>query len=166
MKFDKKVEIFDIKLSRFCKKNKIDIIDNKNLNESCLNYEQLHLVRKGNSSLANNFLDYLDCVWHEKFLPVSNSSNVSSIKGLYSLRKQYLKNIIISYLNINSIQNKLNDLKILISDSVDILCFAESNLDESFLNSEIALEGFKKPYRLDVTASSGGLLIYIKTSLP
>ena len=69
-------------------------------------------------------------------------------------------------MNINSIRNKLNDLKILISNSVDILCIAESKLDESFLNSEIALEGFKKPYRLDVTASSGGLLIYVKASLP
>ena len=60
----------------------------------------------------------------------------------------------------------LNHLKILISDSVDTLCIAESKLDESFLNSEIALERFKKPYRLDVIASSGGLLIYVKASLP
>ena len=34
------------------------------------------------------------------------------------------------------------------------------------MNSEIALDGFKKPYRLDVSASSGGLLIYVKTNLP
>ena len=59
---DKKVETFNSKLSKFCKKNKIDIIDNKNLDDSCLNYKQLHLNRKGNSYLANNFLDYLDCV--------------------------------------------------------------------------------------------------------
>ena len=58
-------------------------------------------------------------------------------------------------MNINSIQNKLNDLKTLISDSADKenLSIAESKLDEPFLNGEIALEGFKKPYRLDVTAS-------------
>ena len=69
-------------------------------------------------------------------------------------------------MNINSIENKLHDLKILISDSVDIICIAESKLDESFLNSEIVLEGFKKSYGLDVTVSSGGLLIYVKASLP
>ena len=62
MKLTKKVETFNIKLSKFFKKNKIDIIDNKNLGDSCLNYKQLHLNRKGNSYLANNFLDYLDCV--------------------------------------------------------------------------------------------------------
>ena len=137
------METFNIKLSKFFKKNKIDIIDNKNLGDSCLNYKQLHLNRKGNSYLENNFLGYLDGVWQEKFLPVSNSSNVSWIKGLYSLRIRYRKNIIISYLSINSIQNKLNDLKVLISDSIDILCIAESKLDESLLNSKTALDGFK-----------------------
>ena len=63
-------------------------------------------------------------------------------------------------------RNKLNDLKILISDLVDIFCIAESKLNEWFLNSEIALKGFKKPYQLDVTVSSSGLLIYVKASLP
>ena len=152
------METFNIKLSTFFKKNKIDIINNRNLDNSCLNYKQLHLNRKGNSYLENTFLDYLDCVWQEKFFPISNSSDVSSIKGLYSLRKRYPQNIIISYFDINSIRNNLNDLEILISDSVDILCIAEPKLDEPFFNSEIALDGFKKPYRLDVTASGGGLL--------
>ena len=59
---DKKMDTFKIKLSKFCKKNKIDIIDNKNLNDSCLNYKQLHLNMEGNSFLANNFLDYLESV--------------------------------------------------------------------------------------------------------
>ena len=74
--------------------------------------------------------------------------------------------VLLTDLNISSIQNKLNELKTLISDSFDILCIAESMLDKSFLNNGIALEGFKKRYRLDVTASSGGLLIYVKTTLP
>ena len=59
---DNKVETFNIKLSKLCKKNKIDIIDNKNPDDNCLNYKQLHLNRKGNSYLANNSMDYLDCV--------------------------------------------------------------------------------------------------------
>ena len=144
----------NIKLSKFCKKNKIDTIDNKNLDDSCLNNEQFDLNRKRNSY----FLNYLDCVDRKKFLPVSNSSDVSLIKGLSRLRKQYSPKYNY-HLNINSIQNKVNHQKNLISDSVDVLCIAESKLNGSFLNSEIVLEGFnKKPYRLNVTASSGGLL--------
>ena len=42
--------------------NQIDIIDNKNLDYSCLNYKQLQLNRKSNYYLANNFLDYVNCV--------------------------------------------------------------------------------------------------------
>ena len=49
---------------------------------------------------------------------------------------------------------------------INVLCIAESKLGESFLKSEIALLGFEKPYQLDVTASSRGLLIHIKASLP
>ena len=67
MRSSKTVETFNIKFSKFYKKNKIDIIDNKNLYDSCLNYKQLHLNRKGNYYLANNFLDYFDCLPHEKF---------------------------------------------------------------------------------------------------
>ena len=81
------------------------------------------------------------------------------------MRERYPKNIIISYFNINSIQIKLNDLEILISDSINILCIAESKLDGSFLNSEITFELFKKPYQSHVTASSQGLLIYVKPGL-
>ena len=101
IEIDKKVETCNIRLSKFCKKNKIDIIDNKNLHASCLNYYGKRSVK---------------------------------------LKKTTHRNITISYLNINSIRNKLNDLKILISDSVDILYIAEYKLHESFLNSEIALK--------------------------
>ena len=36
---NEKVETFNIKLSKFCKKNKTDITDNKTLDDSCLNYK-------------------------------------------------------------------------------------------------------------------------------
>ena len=36
---NEKVETFNIKLSKFCKKTKTDITDNKALDDSCLNYK-------------------------------------------------------------------------------------------------------------------------------
>ena len=56
---EKKVIEFNSRLSKFCSKNKIDIIENKNLDGSCLSFKKLHLNKKGNSYLANNFLDFL-----------------------------------------------------------------------------------------------------------
>ena len=43
---------------------------------------------------------------------------------------------------------------------------AETKLDESFPDSQFAVLGYKKPYRLDVTANSGGLLIYTNKFSP
>ena len=40
------METLNIKLSKIYKKNNIDIIDNINLDDSCLNYKQLHPTRK------------------------------------------------------------------------------------------------------------------------
>ena len=56
---EKKVIEFNSRLSKFCSKNKIDIIENENLDGSCLSFKKLHLNKKGNSYLANNFLDFL-----------------------------------------------------------------------------------------------------------
>ena len=56
---EKKVIEFNRRLSKFCSKNKIGIIENENLDWSCLSFKKLHLNKKSNSYLANNFLDFL-----------------------------------------------------------------------------------------------------------
>ena len=50
---------FNSRLSKFCSKSKIDIIENENLDGSCLSFKKLHLNKKSNSYLTNNFLDFL-----------------------------------------------------------------------------------------------------------
>lgn len=42
---------------------------------------------------------------------------------------------------------------------------AVPKLDESFPDSQFKIPGMKKPYRLDVTSNSGGLLVYIDTNI-
>ena len=77
---EKKVVEFNSKLSKFCNKNKIDVIENKNLDGSCLCFKKSHRNKKGKSYLANNFLDF----WHFTTL-------VSSLEDLYNLRAFYPK---------------------------------------------------------------------------
>ena len=98
-------------------------------------------------------------------MPVSPKTLVSSLEDLYNLRPFYPKNIILSYINVNSIRNKLDDLKLLLEKSLDIICISETKLDETFPTVQFAI-GFSKPYRLDVTSNSGGLLFCVKTNLP
>ena len=99
-------------------------------------------------------------------MPASPKTLVSSLEELYNLRAFYPKNIILSYINVNSIRNKLDDLKFLLGKSLDIICISETKLDETFLTAQFAIDGFSKPYRLDITSNSGGLLFYVKANLP
>ena len=81
------------------------------------------------------------------------------------LRLKHSKTIIVGYININSIRNKFSDFSIMIKDLLDIIIIAETKLDDTFPKGQFLIEGFKQPYRLDVTANSGGLLVYLKDGI-
>ena len=65
-----------------------------------------------------------------------------------------------------SIRKAFDDLKLLFNENVDILCTAETKIDESFPTAQFLLPGYHKPHRLDISDKQGGLLIYIKAHLP
>ena len=67
------------------------------------------------------------------------------LKLLNSTKENKPNNPIISYININSIRNKLTLLTDLVTKHVDILAIAETKLDESFPVSQFLIEGFKSP---------------------
>ena len=94
------------------------------------------------------------------------NNDVSPSSAIKSLRLSHSNNVIISYINVNSIRNKLDDLNEVVSNNVDILCIAETKLDNSFPEAQFILNGYKKTYRLDISASSGGLLTYVNTMIP
>ena len=57
----KKVSVADInkKVKEFAKVKKIELIDNSNLDTSCLSRRMLHLNDKGNCYLASNFINFM-----------------------------------------------------------------------------------------------------------
>ena len=83
----------------------------------------------------------------------------SELNDLRSLRIQNPRNIIFSYLNINSIRYKFDNLKTIINENIDILCIVESKIDKYFTTAQFMLPGYDKPYRLDISARKGGLLV-------
>ena len=85
---------------------------------------------------------------------------------LGNLRSKNSKNIIFSYININTIRNKFENLCDIVGNNVDVLSIAETKLDSSFANAQFLLPGFHEPLRLDINHRSGGLLVCIKASLP
>ena len=52
------------------------------------------------------------------------------------LSHSHLNNVILLYLNINSIRNKFGDLDKIVDGNIDILCIAETKLDGSFRNNQ------------------------------
>ena len=56
------------------------------------------------------------------------------------LRHSHLIYVVFLYLNINSIRNKFGDLNKIIDGNIDILCIAETKLDESFPNNQFVYQ--------------------------
>ena len=63
---------------------------------------------------------------------------MNSLDGLKSLRMHNHSNITLSYLNINSIRKRFDDLKLIVNENVDILCIAETKTDESFPTAQFS----------------------------
>ena len=75
------------------------------------------------------------------------------------------KNVIVGYININSVRNKFEHFSQMIRDKLDVLIIAETKLDSSFPSSQFTINGFKAPIRLDITRNSGGLLVYSREDI-
>ena len=82
------------------------------------------------------------------------------------LKIRNLNRLVIGHLNINSLRNKFESLKLLLRDNIDILVITESKLDDTFTLQQFAIEGYALPYRLDKNSMSGGVVIYVREDIP
>ena len=85
-----------------------------------------------------------------KICSYTDEHPISALDRLKSLRIHNHSNITLSYLNINSIRKHYDDLKLINNQNVDILCIAETKIDESFPTAQFFLPGYHKPYGLDI----------------
>ena len=97
---------------------------------------------------------------------VSKQDNLDWFEKIKQLKQKNPTNLTCSYLNINSIRNKFDNLFDMINQNIDIICLAETKLDNSFPTSRFLVPGYTSPYRLDINSKSGGLLVYIKETIP
>ena len=92
-------------------------------------------------------------------------SDKIDIRELKHLRNEDPYRVIIGQININSIRNKFELLVKYVGNDLDILMVSETKIDDNFLESQFLIEGFSTPYRLDRTAKSGGILLYIRQGI-
>ena len=96
----------------------------------------------------------------------SSAENLNANDTLKNLRIKNVDKIIIGTLNINSIPNKLNQLKSIVQKNIDILVINETKLDESFPTAQLLIDGYSKPFRKDRNKHGGGIFIYFKEDIP
>ena len=85
---------------------------------------------------------------------------------LSDLRSTNPSNLSFCYLDINSVRNKFTDFQEIINGNVDVVSIAETKIDASFPSAQFVFEGYHWPYRLDISSKSGGILVYVKSSIP
>ena len=84
---------------------------------------------------------------------------------LKEIRNKNVGNII-GHLNINLIRNKIQAIKTLISENIDILIISETKIDDSFPINQFNIECFSIPIRADRNSEGGGLLVYFREDIP
>ena len=70
--------------------------------------------------------------------------------------------MVIGNLNINSISNKFDNLKLIIQGKNDILVITETETDSTFPLNQFGIKGLSKPYRFDRNGNGGGVFIYVR----
>ena len=83
---------------------------------------------------------------------------------LDNLRKQNEDGIIIAHLNITFTYTKFEALKSLVENKIDVI--AATKIYESFPSNRLLIEGFSTQFRADKNCHGGGLLLYVRESIP
>ena len=93
--------------------------------------------------------------------------NQTDINDLIKVREAYSKNPILGYLNINSLRNKIINLRdVFAKVPIDILCVDETKLNESFPDSQFLIENDQFPlFRRNRNSKGGGKIVYVREGL-
>ena len=70
------------------------------------------------------------------------------------------------YLNINSLRNKIHDLRLIIHDvHLDYFKISETKLDNSFPNAQLTINNYGIRARRDKDKYGGGLIEFVRKGL-
>ena len=109
--------------------------------------------------------DVFDSILHnaENEIDLSPDSATTILKDI---RIKNRDRVIFGTLNINSIASKIDQLRAVLGNFLDIFTIQETKLDNNIPNAELMINGYSEPYRLDRNRSGGGILIYIREDIP
>ena len=96
---------------------------------------------------------------------LDSKRNFLTFQSVQAHRCKNPKNIIIGRLNVISLRNKLVAVDELRKNKIDARLISETKADESFLNQQFKLNGYKM-FRKDRHRFGGGLIFYVNEQIP
>ena len=97
---------------------------------------------------------------------VASATGKSDLQMLHDLRFEYPKNLLCGYLNINSLRNKIHDLRLIIRDvPLDYFVISETKLDNSFPNAQLTINNYQIRVRRDRDKRGDGLIEFVRKCL-
>ena len=110
------------------------------------------------NSYNANFKKQRESVANQISNKAKNTNHSLDIEELINLRKLHTNNLIIGYLNINSLRNKIAQLRLVCRKApINLLCMDETKLDASFLDAQFHIEGYHNPsFRRNNDKNVGG----------
>ena len=85
---------------------------------------------------------------------------------LHHLKFKNVNRLVIGHLNINSLRNKFDSLKLLVKNSLDVFMISKTKLDETFPEGQFLMDGFIPPYRMNRNTNGGGIALYVREDIP
>ena len=95
--------------------------------------------------------------------------NAFNIENFMKLRLDNIDNPYICHLNVNSLRNKIHDIRFLVSKILpEILTITETKLDNSFPDAQFTIVGYQNSgdLRRDRNKHGGGQLTFVKKGIP
>ena len=162
-------------LHDLCEARNLGIITHENIDERGLDRFGLHLNRTGSDILARNLIVF--SIFNHSRLRTIDDLNSNQPRLNISLTDNPFhliptKGLTFFHLNIQAITNKLDQVKLMISESIKdrkknniIFCFSETHLNSNWSDKELEIKEFHLIRKDRTYASGGGILIYIPKSI-
>ena len=146
-------------LRDMCTREGYIFIDQSNIESKDLG-DSIHVGNNGMRKLKANIFKELFTYTYSSFTSdwlgtgetdqQSNDNGATNVDiSLKEYRTKNSENLIIGSLNINSLRNKVDQLRLLVKDTIDILIIQETKLDETFPDGQFMIEGFMPQIRRD-----------------
>ena len=137
-----------------------------------------------NSTLNKHYYTCVSCLLHQQNFPFMNTTimdeslsensvcindsivgETMELNALETTRQENSSDLLLSHLNINSIQNKFEELRhIVIESRVQIMVVSETKVDASYPDSQFHIPGYRL-HRQDRKKGGGGVLMLVSSKI-